>query len=275
MCMQARSGPCVDACVRVWMRHVRSCASACGVGARAWCADADPPNTARASSGVGARLLASAAGRRFSRAISFFAAHREQTIRRSDGCVETTATPIRRRSYYCASERTAAIRPPRCIAFGRLHCFGSGWRVMTIGYPTRCPDESTAAVRGWDLLRVTTAPTSAMGAAFNHSTSRRRTGEDEVGVVVVRGGGLDGLVLRDREVLDDVPADSSGRDRSLPAANCAVFRKCAFIAAMRTQRVCCNARQGCAGMPASVAWSGGAVRVARTCRRRIGRGRGI
>jgi hypothetical protein len=210
VCMQARSGPCVDACVRVWMRHVRSCASACGVGARAWCADADPPNTARASSGVGARLLASAAGRRFSRAISFFAAHREQTIRRSDGCVETTATPIRRRSYYCASERTAAIRPPRCIAFGRLHCFGSGWRVMTIGYPTRCPDESTAAVRGWDLLRVTTAPTSAMGAAFNHSTSRRRTGEDEVGVVVVRGGGLDGLVLRDREVLDDVPAESNG-----------------------------------------------------------------
>jgi hypothetical protein len=58
-----------------------------------------------------------------------------------------------------------------------------------------------------------------MGAAFNHSTSRRRTGEDEVGVVVVRGGGLDGLVLRDREILDDVPADSSGRDRSLPAAN--------------------------------------------------------
>ena len=89
---------------------------------------------------------------------------------------------------------------------------------------------------------VTTAPTSAMGAAFNHSTSRRGTGEDEVGVVVVRGGGLDGLVLRDREVLDDVPADRSGTAAFPQLANCAVFRKCAFIAAMRTQRMCCNAR---------------------------------
>jgi hypothetical protein len=53
-----------------------------------------------------------------------------------------------------------------------------------------------------------------MGAAFHHSTSRRRTGEDEVGVVVVRGSALDGLVLRDREVLDDVPA--AGQQRKGP-----------------------------------------------------------
>jgi hypothetical protein len=116
---------------------------------------------------------------------------------------------------------------------------------MTIGYPTLSLPrriESAAAFSARDGMGlVTTAPTSAMGAAFNHSTSRRRTGEDEVGVVVVRGGGLDGLVLRDREVLDDVPADRSGTAAFPKLTNCAVFRKCAFIH-------CSDAHSACAAM---------------------------
>ena len=192
VCMQARSCPCVDA-ARACARHGRRCAGVC--------VDADPPNTARASSGVGARP-ASAAGRRFSRAISFFAARRAQTLRRSDRCVITTAggtdsaTVLLLRIEPTAADRRGALRSVVCtVSVGREIANGQ----IQYALPE---SKSTAAVRAWDVLR----PHRRVLWRGNHSTSPRRTGEDEVGVVVVRGSALDGLMLRDREVLDDVPA---------------------------------------------------------------------
>ena len=122
---KARSCPCVDA-ARACARHGRRCAGVC--------VDADPPKTARASSGVGARP-ASPAGRRFSRAISFFAARRAQTLRRSDRCVMTTAgdtdsaTVLLLRIGANRSNKTAAVHCVRSFALFRFGLARNDYRL--------------------------------------------------------------------------------------------------------------------------------------------------